>query len=427
MAIYLILLLTDLLVWHLLLRAARDQKMWIRMAMGGTKALLSALLLLLIFITLPQRAAPDGQLPAFRRTELGTMAFLLFAQSVTLGAVALISLAAAALRSQKTRWHSPVTLLLFLLVTLLVADGYFRQRLSVRTIRREVTVAGLDPRLDGLKLVHISDLHLSSWYGHYGRLGRVMEDISREGPDLLFNTGDFITYGWQESAGCDTLLGKAGARYGAFAVEGNHDDGSYYLYNNRSNESNRHLNSSRSRKGGPGHDGDRSPGRGLPVDAAASRAEECRREMGRFIAASGYTLLRDSAVIIECRGTAMAVAGVETHGHRLNMSYGDFGSTLAEIPDTLFTILLLHDPDGWLRASAAGRMPQLTLSGHTHGFQVGLPGAAWSPSALLHKRWRGLYEHEGSQLFVTSGLGCMGMVLRIFMPPEIVILTLRAG
>jgi len=85
--------------------------------------------------------------------------------------------------------------------------------------------------------------------------------------------------------------------------------------------------------------------------------------------------------------------------------------------------MLLHDPAGWLLTAVTGRMPQLTLSGHTHGMQAGMPGGKRSPAERFHERWKGLYKLDGSHLYVTTGLGTMGMAVRLFMPPEIVILT----
>jgi len=105
------------------------------------------------------------------------------------------------------------------------------------------------------------------------------------------------------------------------------------------------------------------------------------------------------------------------------MRYGDFEKVLGQIPDSLFTVMLLHDPAGWLLTAVNGSMPDLTLSGHTHGLQVGTPGSRRSPAEQFHERWRGTYKFNGSQLFVTTGLGTMGMAVRLFMPPEIVVLT----
>jgi predicted MPP superfamily phosphohydrolase len=109
------------------------------------------------------------------------------------------------------------------------------------------------------------------------------------------------------------------------------------------------------------------------------------------------------------------------------MSYGDFEKVLNPLPDSLFTILLLHDPESWLLSAVSGRIPQLSVAGHTHGFQAAIPLGIWSPASLIHERWKGLYEFKGSHLYVTSGLGTMGMAARFFMPPEIVILTLKTG
>ncbi len=391
MLLYLTLWPADLLIWYIVVRSLRGRSRVVRTVIITVKALITILMALLFFAVVLRRADLTEQAGAFRQTQFGTIIFLQLLLLFTLIAVALAGKVAALFTGRRPVWGAPLILSLFLLISLLVADGYLRQRLNIVTVRREVTIAGLDPSLDGLKLALLSDLHLSSWYGSYERLERAMAAISDEKPDLLLNTGDFISYGWQEFGRCDTLLGKADASLGAFAVEGNHDDGTY----------------------NPHYDHE--------------YGVRCREEMGAAIAASGYTLLRDSAVIIPYGSSAVAVAGVTTHGHRLMMSYGDFSRALSPVPDTLFTILLLHDPDGWPPPAGAHPSPHLTLSGHTHGFQAGIPGAVWSPSALIHKRWRGLYEDEGRQLFVTTGLGCMGMALRVFMPPEIVILTIRAG
>ncbi|MDZ7634692.1 MAG: hypothetical protein U5L72_09860 [Bacteroidales bacterium] len=62
-----------------------------------------------------------------------------------------------------------------------------------------------------------------------------------------------------------------------------------------------------------------------------------------------------------------------THVHRLDMRYGDFEKVLRQIPDSIFTVMLLHDPAGWLLTAVTGRMPQLTLSVILTACQVGHP------------------------------------------------------
>jgi hypothetical protein len=55
-----------------------------------------------------------------------------------------------------------------------------------------------------------------------------------------------------------------------------------------------------------------------------------------------------------------------------------------------------------------------------------LPGGRVSPASFYHKYWRGLYSAEDNYLYVTTGMGTIGMALRIFMPPEIVVITLKS-
>jgi predicted MPP superfamily phosphohydrolase len=387
---YIILLIADLFLWIVLVRELRERNRMLKFTVLAVKAALTVALIYL-FVALTLRGSmPYGPADAYRQIVMGSMALLLLVTSALSVLTLLIAGVASLVMKRKIKWRGPVLISVFLLMTLLVADAHFRQRLNIKTVRTNIPIPGLDPALEGLKIALVSDLHLSSWHGNYGRLEKAMLSVTAEEPDLLMNTGDFITYSWQEFGECDTILRKARALYGAFAVEGNHDDGTYY----------------------PDYD----------QDYGAASSEMLMKK----IEASGYTLLRDTAVIINHNGTSVAIAGVVTQGHRLDINYGDFKKALGTIPDSLFTILLLHDPEGWLLTSVTGRMPDLTVSGHTHGLQIGLPVGGWSPAAEFHEHWKGVYRLRDKFLYVTTGLGSMGMSARFFMPPEIVYLTLSS-
>lgn len=394
MLFYASLLVADLILWYLLLRELNGRKPVLRLPVLLLKATVSAIFLVLLFLILFHRGEFAEPANAFRQIQMGTMALLLLSAAGTGLLVTLLFRLVTSFMKNRTKRRSQnllINTIIFVLAVVFVADGYFRQRLDIRFVRQEVTIDDLDPALDGLKIALISDLHLSSWQGNYDRLDRAMKRVGSENPDLVLNTGDFITYGWQEFGGCDTILRKAGGQEGAFAVDGNHDDGSYY----------------------PSYD--------------QKYGAMCRTMIKQKIEASGYTLLRDSSLTISYHGTEIAIAGVETHGHHLDMRYGNFEKALGPLPDSLFTILLIHDPESWLLSSIAGNIPQLTVAGHTHGFQAALPFGLWSPASLVHKRWKGLYEFRGSHLYITSGLGSMGMAARFFMPPEIVFITVKKG
>ncbi len=387
MLIFLIPLLADIWLWYALLTDLKKRNTALRAVVLAVKATLSAVLIYLVI----RIAAYGGEFAepanAYRQIVFGALAALnIIAGSLYL-IIVLFTWLPARLLKRKLRGAGIVNIIIFLLVVTLFADGFFRQRFDVRITRQEIPVKDLDPALSGMKIVLIGDLHLSSWHRHYDKLEEVMALISNEEPDLLVNTGDFITFGWQEYGSCDTILRKVGTGSGAFAVVGNHDDGTYH----------------------PDYD--------------EGYGAENSEQLAYKIAASGYQLLSDTVVTTSHNGAEIAIAGVVTHGHRLDMNYGDFEKVMGQVPDSLFTVMLLHDPAGWLLTAVKGRMPQLTLSGHTHGMQAGMPGGGSSPAAQYHEHWRGHYRLRNSHLYVTTGLGTMGMAVRFFMPPEIVVLT----
>jgi predicted MPP superfamily phosphohydrolase len=393
MFFYPALLVADLILWYILLKELKGRNMYLRLAVLSLKAAVTVIFLTLFFRIVLHRGEFAEPANAFRQIQMGTMALLLLsAAGASLLVTLFVRIAGSFMkkRAKNRRQNILINTIIFVLAVVFVADGYYRQRLDIRFVSQEVKVPDLDPALDGLKIALISDLHLSSWQGKYYLLDRAMEKVGRENPDLVLNTGDFITYGWQEFGRCDTILRKAGGQAGTFAVEGNHDDGSYYPSYNK------------------------------------EYGALCREMVKQKVEASGYTLLRDSALTVTCRGTEIAIAGMETHGHHLDMHYGNFEKVLGPLPDSLFKILLIHDPESWLLSAVSGSIPQLAVAGHTHGFQAALPFAIWSPASLVHERWKGIYEFRGSHLYVSSGLGTMGMAARFFMPPEIVLITLRA-
>jgi predicted MPP superfamily phosphohydrolase len=386
-------LVAEIWLWFALISDLKHRRKALQAVVYILKSLLSVALLYLAVRTLFYKGEFADPANAYRLIVFGALGALLVTAASAYLIIRLSTWLLNKSRKYKPGRRGLAGIIVFCALVALFSDSYFRQRFRVNVIHKEISVKGLDPRLRGMKIVLISDLHLSSWYGHYDRLVRIMNMINDEEPDILINAGDFITYGWKEFAGCDTILARAHATDGAFAVDGNHDDGTYHPRFNRrySQENNNMLN--------------------------------------RRIRSSGYTLLRDTAVYIIHDSAQVAVAGISTHGHHFNISYGDFDHVLGQIPDSLFSILLLHASSGWDQALLQKNIPDLTLSGHTHGLQVGLPapGGYISPASLLHKYWKGLYKNGDHYLYVTTGLGTMGMALRIFMPPEIAVISLTSS
>ncbi len=91
------------------------------------------------------------------------------------------------------------------------------------------------------------------------------------------------------------------------------------------------------------------------------------------------------------------------------------------VPEGAPSLLLAHSPDSYLAAAAAGY--DVMLAGHTHGGQICLPGGfpllrnSRAPRPMLHGPW----QYEKLQGYTSAGTGSCGVPLRFFCPPEIVI------
>ena len=92
-----------------------------------------------------------------------------------------------------------------------------------------------------------------------------------------------------------------------------------------------------------------------------------------------------------------------------------------------FKILMSHDPTHW-DAEVRPKFGDidLTLSGHTHGFQFGveIPGFRWSPVQYVYNQWAGLYKEGSQAIYVNRGFGFIGYPGRVGILPEITLLEL---
>ena len=125
------------------------------------------------------------------------------------------------------KWLTNTGLIIMVLFIAVCSLGTFFGRFNFKTEYVTINIKGLNKDLDGLRIVQLSDMHLTSFYHHSKELQRVMDKVNSYKPDLLLNTGDFVSFGWREFDRNDTILNKAKSRYGNFAVMGNHDYGTY--------------------------------------------------------------------------------------------------------------------------------------------------------------------------------------------------------
>jgi uncharacterized protein len=283
-------------------------------------------------------------------------------------------------------------LILWVVIFSIVIIGSTIGKFNFRTEEKIVRVPGLSKDLEGLTIVQLSDMHLSSFHRYKGKLLKVMENVNSLKPDFIVNSGDFVSFGWKEFDGCDTILSLAKGRLGNFAVLGNHDIGTY----------------------NPEYD-------------EAGRINNMVK-MNELITASGYKVLNDENLPVKVGNSTIAFIGVITRGRHPRMIHGDLNKAMAGTDSASLRILISHDPNHWEQAVLGKTKIDLTFSGHTHGMQIGIltKRFQWSPTQYFYPRWNGLYSDRKQFLYVNRGLGLLSVPFRIWMPPEISVIKLTS-
>jgi predicted MPP superfamily phosphohydrolase len=288
------------------------------------------------------------------------------------------------------RWLTNTGIFIWLFFFIIIVSGTLYGKFNFKTDEVTIKVEGLNKDLEGLTIVQLSDLHLSSFYRHKSELRKVMRKVNSYKPDILINTGDFVSYGWREFDNSDTILSLAKGRFGNFAVLGNHDIGTYH-----------------------------------PNFKAAEMDTNISR-MIKLIELSGYKVLNDENIIIKVGEARVGIAGIITRGRHPHMIHGNLGKAISGMDSVDLKILLSHDPNQWAEDVTGKTDIDLTFSGHTHGMQMGIltRGIKWSPSQYFYPRWNGLYTEGKQFLYVNRGLGVLAIPFRIWMPPEISVIKL---
>ena len=284
---------------------------------------------------------------------------------------------------------------LIIMIAFLTIIGFstFHGRFNFKTEEVTIKIKDLKTDLDGLRIVQLSDMHLPCFYNHRKLLQKVMYEVNALKPDLLFNTGDFVDFGWREFDKNDTILSKAHSRYGNFAILGNHDVGTYDPFFTEADRENNIL------------------------------------IMINKIRASGYQVLEDEYKTLYIDKAKIALIGVTTEGRHPHMIHGNVEKAMSGLnADSVdLKILLSHDPNQWEEDVTVKTDIDITLSGHTHGMQMGIMTKKfrWSPAKYFYPHWNGLYTEGHQYQYVNRGLGCLAIPFRIWMPPEITVITLK--
>ena len=277
-------------------------------------------------------------------------------------------------------------LALALLAALLLAGNAWANA-RVWNARVEIRDEKIPAAFDGFVLCQVSDVHNEARGEGNAALLRALREAA---PDLICITGDFLDSRRTDLDFALELAGQLAEIAPAVYVTGNHE--------------------------------------ARLMDLSALEAG---------LAARGVQVLRDDWMPLARGGEEIALLGLDDPGFAagedwtlsegLDQTQARLSALLAQAGDR-FSLVLSHRPELLPAYAEAGA--DLVLSGHAHGGQVRLPGIGglFAPGqGILPRLTSGVHARGETRLVVSRGLGNSAFPLRVFNPPEIVTVTLRAG
>jgi predicted MPP superfamily phosphohydrolase len=244
---------------------------------------------------------------------------------------------------------------------------------SLSLERVDITLKRLPKKLDGFRIVHLSDIHHSP-FTSLEHIKRTVKIANRLKPDMFILTGDYVSHETEYIAPVAEVLGNLKSEFGTFACLGNHDhwtDGELVTH---------------------------------------------------LLRGEGIKVLINEGFRFEARGAAFWLGAVDDHmAGTVDLPAAMRGA----FPDEM-KLLLAHNPI-ILRQAARAEI-DLVLSGHTHGGQVKMK--AREPEKRLLPRRKlssGLHSRKETQIYITRGIGTVVLPVRYQCPPEISLIELHCG
>ena len=269
--------------------------------------------------------------------------------------------------------------------------GIIKGKHNYKVLKYQLSFKDLPEAFDGFTITQISDIHSGS-FTNKEKIAYGVDMINAQQSDMILFTGDLVNNKAEEMDDWIAVFEKLQAPSGKYSVLGNHDYGDYIDWES---------------------------------DADKQDNFQAVKDVHPKI---GFDLLCNEHRYIEKDGQKIALIGVENWGNGFKKE-GDLQLATRNVQEEDFKILMTHDPSHWdAQVKENDFNYHLTLSGHTHGLQMGIeiPGFfRWSPSQYVYKQWAGLYEEAGRFLNVNRGFGYHAFPGRVGIWPEVTVIELK--
>lgn len=271
--------------------------------------------------------------------------------------------------------------------------GIIKGKYNFKVLKYTIYFEDLPDAFDGYQLTQISDLHSGS-FDNKEKITYAIDLINKQESDTILFTGDMVNLTASEMTPWKTTFSKLYAKDGIYSILGNHDYGDYIQWESE-----------------------------VQKKQNFEELKSIQKEIG-------FDLLLNENRFIKKGNDRIAIIGVENWGKGFRKN-GDLDKASQGITTNDFKILLSHDPTHWQEEIRANKEHyHLTLSGHTHGMQMGIeiPGwFKWSPIKWRYKYWAGIYKENNRYLNVNRGFGFLAYPGRIGIWPEITVINLKKG
>lgn len=274
---------------------------------------------------------------------------------------------------------------------ILLTRGIVKGAYNYKLHKHEVFLPNLPDAFDGMKVIQISDIHCGSFTDR-DAVYKGIQLIKDQKPDLVLFTGDLVNNKSEEAIEWMEMFSEIKAPMGVYSILGNHDYGDYVTDWKSPEEKQANL----------------------------EQLFKIHKDMG-------WNLLRNEHIILDRKFQKLGLIGVENWGDMGRFQkFGDLDKARKGMPDVPVQILMSHDPSHFDKiVSQKYDNIDLTLSGHTHGFQFGVEigGFKWSPSQYIYPHWAGMYQEARQKIYVNRGYGFLGYPGRVGILPEITVFT----